>query len=204
MTSTIRSLKLEWTDPQDIEAAFQGQRTLAILRDPIKRFISSYSYIRQIGTVQKSHLESVVRPLSPDTEQGLWDSPLLEGAEFYLKELEGDGFFDSHNLPQIWWLDEKYGEEFRAQCPTDYHNCHQHLGRIHARSLDKITHFAQFENLNQELVKIAGTAYTIQHINPGNSANKNLLQSFVKQNASRIEKLYQRDFDLYKKFILDK
>ena len=199
MTSAIKSLNLEWVGLSGIK----NSNKLAILRDPFKRFISSYSYIRQIGRAQKSQYESVVRPLSPDTEQNLWDSPLLDGAEFYLKELEGDGFFDSHNLPQIWWLDEKYGEEFIAQCPTNYHNCHQHLERIQERSLDKITHFAQFEDLNQELAKIAGPEYTIQHINPGNSANKNLLQSFVKQNASRIEKLYQRDFRLYKKFILD-
>ena len=197
MTSTIRGLKLKWVSAEQIQDFFEGRRTLAILRDPLKRFVSSFNYILYLQNPHTSDFSSAIR--RPP-------SSYLESAEAYLIELENNGFSDSHNLPQCWWLDEKYIEDlFKIEAPTEKvkQKLVGHANRVRGRTISQITHFARFESLNEDLSLLAPN-YTIPRLNKGRKLRKAGPEKFAQKNRARIEALYRDDVELYKKFILDK
>ena len=197
MTSAIRGLKLKWADTQQIQTSFQGQRTLAILRDPVKRFVSSFNYILFLQNPHTRDFSSAVR---------VPNSSYLDSAEAYLIELENNGFFDSHNLPQCWWLDEKYTEDlWKIPAPTERwkRRLTNHSNHFSGRTIDQVTNFVRFESLNKELGLLAPN-YPIPHLNSAIRLRNDGPEKFAHKNRARIEALYHDDTELYKKFILDK
>lgn len=181
MTTMLRVLKFSWEDYNQIP---NDRKIITIIRDPVDRFISSY--IHFIKHYQGGNTEQTFRKINVN-KKNLINNNYTNclGIETFLIELEENGFFDNHNLPQISYLEG-------TNLP----------GKIFSnRSINKITNFIKFDTINEDLSEVLNKDITLPIHNKGNDNIRRQIENCVEDFRNRIEKLYKEDYNLYKKIL---
>ena len=177
MTAIINSLPLVWTD---IQLLPEDRKIFTMIRNPLKRFLSGYIEVKKLyGMGNKEH---TFRKLPPNVEDDIFrKSKLPESFELYISEIERNGFFDSHNLPQYTFL-EGYTVPDLFLIP---------------RKIKNVTNFLRFEEMNDQISTLVGDEVVIEKFNVGNVTVKEALSPLLEKYKDKIELLYPEDFKLY-------
>jgi len=100
MTAIIRDLGLTWYDRSTLP---NDRKIFCVVRNPLKRVLSGFNEVRKLYRLNVR--EHTFRVLEKSVEDKIFsNSNLEESFDFYIKELETNGFFDSHNQPQYDFL----------------------------------------------------------------------------------------------------
>ena len=101
----------------------------------------------------------------------------------YIKEIELNGFFDHHHLPQYYFLNGLH---------PNAHNNH--------RRISSITNFLFLNNLEEDISEMLGKKIKIPHANK--RKHSSLLADEVAESIKKImpsiKALYKEDFEIYK------
>lgn len=172
MTSLIKTLNVKWEYISEIP---KERTTLAVLREPISRFMSSFNYL-----LNRRNREHIIRDISKEKLNKIFNKQnIKQSIENYISEIEENGFFDHHNLPQINYLN---GD----------HDLHSN------RKISDINIFIDFELLKDKTLNIDGNVYNTCYLNSSNSITKNKVKQEINYFTDRIIKLYEEDYILYK------
>lgn len=175
MTSIINSFKLKWVNQDQLK----GQKVVCILRDPVDRAISSYFFLKKHPNIQN------IRPVDIGMTQKMFMVDDVKGFGEYLNEIDENGYFDNHNLPQVNYLNSLAGK-IPGPVQTD-------------RSINKITDFIEFKHMNDSFKKIFNCNIEIAHLNRS-SSNKELKTTLKSLFHKKIKKIYNEDYQLYKNY----
>jgi len=173
MTSIIPSLGMSWFP---IDTIPEDRKVLAIIRDPITRFLSGYL---EVTKYYKAGLLDghVVRKPKLKIFGGTNQDTFLR----YLEEIEKRGWFDGHNAPQHTFMSNELPKK----------------GSITHRNVDKVTDFVLFENMNKGLNELIGKGVHLLRNNVGNANSKLALKSVCEANSDRIINIYREDYNLH-------
>jgi len=181
MTTMLRELKFSWKDYNEIP---NDRKIIAIIREPVDRFISSY--IHFIKHYRGGNTEQTFRKIDVNRKDIInTNHSNCLGIETFLIELEENGFFDNHNLPQISYLE---GKNLPGQISSN-------------RSVNKITNFIKFDTINEDVSKVLNKDVTLPVRNKGNDNIRRQIKNCAENFRSRIEKLYEEDYKLYNKIL---
>lgn len=185
MTSVINWTHVVWTDSNKIP---DSRITICVLRDPIERAVSSYLQIRNhyvrnnfsfsFRELKRKKFNQIFLNFNPE-----------RGFDQYLTELLENGYFDSHNFPQYYYLCDKHKMEFGNDWIND-------------RSIESIDHFIDIKNIKSELSSIIeDVEFTHEKLNVEKSYFKKWLMNYSVLKINEIRALYSIDFELQEKYI---
>ena len=181
MTTMLVVFKFSWKDYKEMP---DDRKIIAIIREPIDRFISSY--IHFIKHYRDGNTEQTFRKISMDRKY-IIDKNYnnCQGVETFLSEIEENGFFDNHNLPQISYLE---GTKLPGHILSN-------------RSINKITNFIKFDKISEDISEILNEDITLPVRNKGNDSIRTEIKNCVEGFRKRIENLYNEDYKLYNKIV---
>lgn len=172
----MRGKYCEWADIRN-----KGVTTLCVIRDPIKRIVSSYQYLLRLednGFINK-HPIHITKETNFFKNQ---DKPIDSFIQF-ITYIEKNGFYDAVTLPQTQFLSDR---------------------DLTIKDIDEV--FIQ-ERLEVDFGKFK-KKYNIKKDlltdNISNSEVSDLLKDYITKNPQlnlRIKKLYKEDFDMYNNFL---
>jgi len=167
MTSIRHSIHCEWTDTKYIP---NDSKVLFVYRDILDRFVSSYFQIRKTyKTHQIKHLKKdFIREISDELVIKIKLNP-----NDYLNEIINNGFWDSHQLPQIHYANEILG-----------------------RSYKKIDDLIMFEDIDGYLLNLG--VEKKEKLNINKHPEKEEVLEFFKTKSKEINYLYKDDLVLKK------
>jgi hypothetical protein len=108
------------------------------------------------------------------------------GVETFIDELKM-GFFDSHNIPQVYYLDGKYMNPIIKNSQPEHFNY---------RSIDNITHFINFNNMSEELSVIFNKPINLTQKNKSSNKFKNIVEEVSLNFIDEIKSIYLQDYEL--------
>jgi hypothetical protein len=133
-----------------------GYETIAILRDPVERFLSAYEeafYKRSTVPPQIKKVGSITTQMS-----------------LALDELMKGNYFDLHLMPQIWFITDTNGELLPITKFIDFSNLKSelkdkcNLNLVH-NSLTKSSHKVKLKNaLNKDIIDKINDFYYLDNI----------------------------------------
>ena len=151
MTSMVRTLNLDW---YDIDSQPNNIKTIAVIREPFDRFISSFlqtkdSVIRyDFNNINNPHK---YRTVNINTLLDIFKSEPSKLVGKYIEEIKLNGFFDNHQLTQNFYFNEQ-----------------------HNRNSDNIDIFINFSNLEDELKSKLDNNLTVLRLNTKSKNEKDL------------------------------
>lgn len=169
MTSVVNSINFKWSQ---IDTLPENRAVFTIIRNPVDRCISSYLHIKRYKNF--SHRQPV--------DKNIFSGPTLISFDKYLTELEKYGFLDSHDLPQMYFIDGVTSKMIKIP-----------------RKFENVDVFILFENMQNELNKLINDKIKLKKLNINTSVEKQQLKNNLSKFESRIIKLYRKDFELYNK-----
>lgn len=169
MTSIVNSIKFEWVD---VETIPKDRKIFTVIRNPISRCISSYLHIKRNQGF--SHRKPV--------NKNIFKGDLLTSFNDYLIELETYGFLDSHDLPQIHFINGVTSKMITIP-----------------RKIYDVNVFILFENIQQGLNELTNSEIKLKKLNSSNNGEKNILNQSISKFEDRIKKIYSEDLELYNK-----
>jgi hypothetical protein len=185
MTSMIKTcVDRDWELIQQIP---DSANTVAILRDPIDRFVSGLSYVRKrkhrynfSKEENRYYQRDLLRPVSKKID--LLDSKNpMDHANAILDEQLEYGFFDDHLSPQTYFF-----------------NLKTNVMRWKViRDISDINIFLQFENLNREARDKINPSIRMIHDNKGDNRYKKHYIKVVEDRMDDFLSLYKEDVELY-------
>lgn len=192
MTATIYYLELK-AIPRIWITATQKPQVFCILRNPIDRTISSYSFLRDLYALNTGK-PTMFRELDDQLINNMFFGDLATGYQLYLDELSTNGPFDEHNLHQYMFLTNQ-------QCP------HQLAFGLHkmTRSIEKINTFINFDTMVESIGQMIGDlSFTMDDMefHPTSTETKATLMPIALSNQSQIITTYQQDYDLFTQHFL--
>lgn len=184
MTTVMHGIEgFEWTDVDKVPS---NATTFCVLRHPIKRAVSSFEHF-VFSDGFKNVPQQTLRKLKQETLSEMKRLGFTKnGFEKFISEIESNRVFNEHHRPQYEFLDGYESED----------------PKIAHRRLDNINFFCSHENINQDLKDLSGI--NVPHLGKGygsKNTRKKILEFAHNQMRDRLKKIYQRDFDLYKKHI---
>ncbi|MCP4000617.1 MAG: hypothetical protein GY727_06890 [Gammaproteobacteria bacterium] len=154
--------RIEWID---INTLPEKRYVICIYRDIYDRCISSFLYI---------------------TKSGLTEGNVLEKFKQYLIILKNHGFNDSHNLPQIYFINNKVRHQYHF-----YKNING-LGDMSDRDKNNVTHFIDIKNIDKIMLKLFNVK--IKHDNTALCHNfKQILKRNIATFKGMIGEIYVED-----------
>ena len=179
MTSIRFHFGIDWTEYT--EPLPLDRRVFCVLRNPVDRFISSFLYLSRPGYGGQTQ---PVRPMDKTSLDAIFKAPnMLDGFSKYLSEIEINGFFDNHHIPQSYYMDTDIMPGKRP---------------ISVRKPEFITHYIDFNDMDAGLSLVFGR--DIKLPTQGATANhdkKFLKNNLTKQMVDKINKIYSDDTTLY-------
>ena len=179
MTSIRFHFGINWTEY--VEPLPLDRRVFCVLRNPVDRLISSFLYLSRPG------YGGQVQPVRPITKPSL-DAifkvgNLSDSFSKYVSEIELNGFFDNHHLPQSYYTNS---DIMPGKKP------------ISVRKPEFITHHIDFNDMNSGLSLVFGRdiKLPIQGATNGSWALE-IKNSLTKQTVNIINKIYSDDITLY-------
>ena len=166
--------RIEWHITKDLP---KNRITLCIIRDVYNRAISSYLYI-----IHRLNPSFNFRILSIEKILNIYHNKnILNGFEYYLKEIKQNGHFNNHSLSQLDFLDNtikrKYGDYMLSS----------------DRDVKNITHYIKFEEVNEKIKKLFNVELKRDNQNRIN------YKKYIKQNIEKyknlIEHIYKDDIE---------
>ena len=175
MTSVIHSLDFSWRPVADYD-----YEIFCVLRDPFTRFISAFNETCELYS--EGVTTSKCRDITDECLRSILSEPDLgTKCEKYVAELSTAGFFDYHQMPQVFFLNIKRNivRNFKLA--------------VIDRDVGKVHHFLRFEHLDDDIKKIAPVCL------PRLNKSSSIIIDIFKNYESDICKMYTEDFDLYNK-----
>ncbi len=165
MTSVRHVIGCEWTNIKEIP---NDAKNIFVYRDILDRFVSSYFQIRKTyKSHQIKHLKkNFIRDISGELILKIKTNP-----SDYLNEIIKNGFWDTHQLPQIYYANE-----------------------IHERNYQKIDDLIMFENVDSYFLKLGVIKGKRRNIN--HHPEKESVLNFFKTKSKEINYLYKEDLVL--------
>jgi len=186
MTSIITSADLNWVEVEEIP---QNAKTFCVLRNPFDRAISSYLHIKLLmkecngQSPSYPYAEREIKLTYDRVKDIFFNSVEKDGINEYIKEIYQKGFFDSHHIPQVSFLNRKRRKRDRRN--VDY--------------------YLNFENLNNELREITCRDLKMKHLNRKSyrkRRQRRKLRKYFEEHEENIYEIYADDWDLYNRRIL--
>lgn len=175
-------------DMVPLEESLNSKITFAVLRDPFDRFVSSYCHFI------RNHYQTTYRyrNLSGNNMNIILSNNDNEiGVKTFIDELKM-GFFDSHNIPQVYYLDGKYMNPIIKNSQPEHFNY---------RSIDNITHFINFNNISEELSAVFNKPINLTQKNRSSNKFKNIVEEVSLNFIDEIKSIYLQDYELINKVL---
>ena len=167
MTSIVNSINFKWLP---IDSLPDNRKVFAIIRNPIDRCISSYLHIKK--DKEFSHRKPV--------NNNIFSGPLITSFDKYLTEIEQHGFLDSHDLPQMFFIDGLTSSVIKT-----------------SRKYEDVGVFILFDNMQDELNELTNDKIVLKKLNVSVGDDKQILKKNISVFKDRINKLYVNDVVLY-------
>ena len=180
MTSIRFHFRIDWveyTKPLPLD-----RRVFCVLRNPVDRLISSYLYLKRPGYGGQTQ---PVRPMDKTSLDAIFKvSNMLDGFSKYVSEIELNGFFDNHHIPQSYYMNSDIMPGKRP---------------ISVRKPEFVTHYIDFNDMDTGLSTVFGRdiKLPIQGATNGSWALE-IKNGLTKQKVDTINKIYSDDATLYK------
>ena len=169
MMTTIKTLKLEWTPITELPP---NRRILCVLRHPIDRSISSFQHILKI--YKSGNYGSMFRKLTKNKINEMFcNTDVIKGFERYVSEIMINGFFDTHNIPQTFYLTNQHRNVCHAK------------STIADRRIEDITDFLETKRLSGQLKEITNDN-RLGIVNRNRTKNQNIakrINNFINDNT---------------------
>lgn len=172
----MRGKYYEWEDIKDSDIV-----TLCVIRDPLRRVVSSYQYLLRLednGFINK-HPVNITKETEFFKNQ---DNPITSFNQF-ISYLEENGFYDAVTLPQTQFLSDR------------------------GITIDDIDEVFVQERIDEDFERFRvkyGIRKNIPMDNTSNSEISELLNQHIQKDPQIelvIRNLYKEDFDMYSRFI---
>ena len=154
--------------------------TVAVIREPHKRFTSSFIQTQQLDFTGQKKYRCRDIPHS-DIQKVYRNEDPVDELMAYLDEIEGNGFWDRHQCPQTWFLSGK-------------------IVPYHRRRVDQISIWLKLENLAQELHQKISPKIILRHDNVKPAPLTNKYRAAAEKCRDKIRSVYAEDFELYERF----
>ena len=147
-----------------------------VLRDPLERFASTFFQIRSHQRNEYLYYSDKIRMNDQIVREVFDQRESLEQQFFnYINSIVQCGYWENHNASQMNYISGK----------VPHHK---------NRRFDKLTHFLQFENLNEDFKKKI-LNIELPHLNKKSKDSK--YKDLIDQFKVEINDLYSQDIDLY-------
>lgn len=176
MTSIIKELQCIQTSHQKTKE----DKTIAVIRDPITRFVSGFFQLRRKG-YQPGYSAREVK--TKNFWKTIQEKPVKTAFPIYFKEVCSNTPFDSHNMSQTAFLDND---------PI------QPMVGFSLRSLKYIDVFLRFEHLSEDMkthLNVTLKNFKNQTMHPEKSWCENFLKE--EKNLTKLKQIWGKDFILY-------
>jgi hypothetical protein len=180
MTSIIHQLNFNWVSVSEIP---EERKIFCVIRNPIDRFLSSYLMCRRLYGLNNHHFN--MRKISNNDINKMFKNDILDGCQRYINEITNNGYFDSHNVSQTFYIDN-----YIEGKNTEY-----------TRYIDNINYFILMDDLNKDLSKLFNKEIVLSSMNPSviTPQIKQKLRDVVNEQKEKIEIYYEKDTKLYEK-----
>lgn len=189
-TSMLQSFDLKWCPIEDLPS---DRKVVCILREPLDRLISSYFFLRKRNNCHHPMVDplqsSQLRQLTPQRNADIFAALPVQGIKEMLYEIATHGHFDDHSLPQHIFLSSAIKSDFGKYTHSA------------PRSLQNITHWLNFHNLNGEIQSLFGAQ--IKYVNR-TSKDTDAITRELRQDSHFMEafaRLYAEDIQLFREHI---
>jgi hypothetical protein len=180
MTSIIHELGFSWVSVSEIPIE---RKIFCVIRNPIDRFLSSYLMCKRL--YGNNNHQFNMRKISDDKINKMFKGDIISGYDFYIDEIVNNGYFDSHNIHQTYYIDN-----YIEGKNVDY-----------TRDMDNITNYILMDDLNGDLSLLFGKDIKLKSMNTSviNPMTKEKLKEVSNVNENKILFYYEKDNLLYQK-----
>ena len=173
MTSIIHQLNFDWVD---INVIPKDRKIFCVMRNPIDRMLSSFIMCKKLYS-NTANIFSMRDVSDEKIKLMFFNESISNGYINYINEIYDNGYFDSHNISQTYYIDDYIEGSYKN----------------YVRKKENITNYILMDNIEEGLSNIFNKNVKL---NISNSSN---IPPNIKQNLKQISKEYKEKITSYYK-----